>query len=155
MERASAIPHIVSTTRSCACAQFTSWKTGTKLKKQACYHQTHKTFEKTDKIHRANVQVTWETITPKTDQCICIPNKACRALITTATQHVVFQLRPDEIGPMPGLSPLCLLRIFYALERTQTIINYTDYHQLCRLMLIYNFDIIRFNCPCTSIMLLL
>ena len=73
------------------------------------------------------MQVTWETITPKTDQCICIPNKACHA---TATQHVVFQLRPDEIGAMPDLSPLCLAQVFYASERkqqlsaTQATINY-------------------------------
>ena len=55
----------------------------------------------------------------------------------------------DEIGPMPGLPPLRLLRVFYAPERTQTVISYAGYHQLCRLMLIYSFDIIR------SIMLLL
>ena len=64
-------------------------------------------------------------------------------------------MRPDDIGQMPDLSPLCLPQVFYALERKQTIISYAGYHQLCRLILMYNFDIIRFNYPCTSIMLLL
>ena len=62
---------------------------------------------------------------------------------------------PDEVRPTPGLSSLCLLRVLYASERTQTIISYAGYHQLRRLKLMYSFDIIRSINPCTSIMLLI